>query len=137
MLQQKFFLKYISHYGVLTEPTTDPKSISKVLSDPHCDDHRKPTRGRSVLSSLISEGSGSEPDQSQLERLKDTHQSQAFHMRISLGEEKFQGRGRTGGGAHGMLQLYKVERLQRVFYFRRGFACFWQEWYLSTVAGKL
>lgn len=36
-------------------------------------------------------------------------------MRISLGEEKFQGRGRTGGGAHGMSQLYKVETLQRVF----------------------
>lgn len=74
---------------ILLEPG-DANSASKI-PDQHCDNHR-PTRGRSVISSLISEGSGGEPDQSQLESLKE---SQAFHMRISLGDEKFHGRGRS------------------------------------------
>lgn len=48
--------------------------------------------GQSLISTLLAaEGSGgTEPDQSQLESMVD-HPQQAFHMRISLGDEHLSG----------------------------------------------
>lgn len=73
-------------------------SISKLLASDHCT-QKKVGLGHSLISTLLAannggegssgsiEGSGNiEPDQSQLESMNDGQQ-QAFHMRISLGDE--------------------------------------------------
>lgn len=71
------------------------QSLSKLLASDHCN-QRKLGLGHSLISTLLAangegisglEGSGNvEPDQSQLESMSEGQQ-QAFHMRISLGDE--------------------------------------------------
>lgn len=98
------------------------QSLSKLLSSDHCT-QRKIGLGHSLISTLLAannggdsairdganalEGSGNlEPDQSQLESMSEGQQ-QAFHMRISLGDESTPISASTLGDFYGIFRRHE------------------------------
>lgn len=85
---------------------TTPTDVKpKLLSSQQCT-KQKVGLGQSLISTLLAaEGSGGyEPDQSPLESLAENPQ-QAFHMRISLGDEHAATSGNTLGDFYGKLKI--------------------------------
>lgn len=78
----------------------ETNSVSQMLPTQRSNKYKTGLRHSVISKLLTSEGSGGEPDQSQLESMVE-NTPQAFHMHISLGEEKISGTGNTLGDFYG------------------------------------